>query len=124
MAVTNAQRNPWTLIYNLQTGDISTWAGSGDIDISSYDQFLVLIHVTLLTGTSIALIFSAKDNDGSYTLVRTAGTISGTGTKPYNLGPGAIQGVNDAAFYGNILNITATLTAITHLTFALDVWAR
>ncbi len=121
----NPQKNPWQSVYKVQLTGVSSWGGSGDIDVSKFSQFLLLHNVTAINGTSMALKVSTKDSYGAYTsAVVTTTVINSMGGKPFNFGEGVTNGVNNAYFVGNIVNIAGIFVAITSISCNIELWAR
>lgn len=69
-----------TPFFQSQISNISTQGDTGNLDVSQYDQLLIEINVTALTGTSVTFKLRSVDTFGAeYSLVSTsAQTTTGT----------------------------------------------
>lgn len=122
-----AQKAAWTSVYSTTQTGVSTWAGSGDISVGSYDSLLININISAITGTSIQFKVSRKDSFGNYVTILTASAIASAAGQSISIGPGtggSGSGSQSSHFLGSTIQITATFTSVTSVSFTIDAEAR
>jgi hypothetical protein len=125
LSVVQASDSPartWTRIYNTTQTGVSSWTGSGSL--TSLDQYTYLvanINVSAISGTSIQFKINRIDGFANVNTLANGSTISGANTTDkFSVGPGCSQNHP----FGQTASITAAFTAITSVTFTVEVWAR
>lgn len=110
----------WTSIYTTTQTGVSSWAGSGDIDVHLYRELMINIQLSAITGTNIQFKGSRKDSFSNYTGLWLPAALTAAGSSNTSWG----SGLSTNHLFGSTILITATFTAITSVTFTVDIQGR
>lgn len=110
----------WTQIFQTTQTNVTTWVGSGDLAVGAYGILSVNINLSAFTGTNIIFKVARKDAFGNLYTLATGATLTAAGTQIFSVGPG----LTTVHALGPLIQIIATLTAVTGATFTVDVEAR
>jgi hypothetical protein len=103
-------------IYSATLAGVGSWAGSGNLDTSGYQNLIVNVNIIAITATSVTFNVNRLDSFGNAIKIANTSALTGTGTNNIDVTPSSTK------LMGDTTTITMSSVALTSVTFQIDVW--